>query len=67
MKILLIAMPDTAEVMHCIGVLPNLGLASLAGQLVGHEVRILDLVAHRPKVRKPLLDQLRSSNPSWSA
>ncbi len=63
MKILLIAMPDTAEVMHCIGVLPNLGLASLAGQLVGHEVRILDLVAHRPKVRQPLLDQLKSFQP----
>ncbi len=63
MRILLIAMPDTAEVMSCTGVLPNLGLASLAGQLVGHQVRILDLVAHRPKVRQPLLDQLRSFQP----
>ena len=63
MRILLVAMPDTAEVLDTSGVLPNLGLVSLAGQLGGHEVRVLDLVAHRPKIRKPLLDQLESFKP----
>ena len=63
MRILLVAMPDTAEVLSCSTFMPNLGLVSLAGQLVGHEVRVLDLVTHRPKVRKPLLDQLKSFKP----
>ena len=63
MKILLMAMPDTTEVLSCSTFMPNLGLTSLAGQLAGHEVRVLDLVAYRPKVRQPLLDQLRSFKP----
>ena len=63
MRILLVAMPDTTEVLSCSTFMPNLGLASLAGQLPGHEVRVLDLVAYRPKIRKPLLDQLRSFRP----
>ncbi len=63
MRILLVAMPDTAEVLDTSGVLPNLGLVSLAGQLPGHEVRVLDLVVPRPNIRKPLLDQLRSFKP----
>ena len=63
MRILLVAMPDTAEVLSCSTFMPNLGLTSLAGQLAGHEVRVLDLVAVRPKVRRPLLDQLRTFKP----
>ena len=63
MRILLVAMPDTSEVLSCSTFMPNLGLVSLAGQLVGHQVRVLDLVAHRPKIRQPLLDQLRSFQP----
>ncbi len=65
MKILLVAMPDTAEVMHCSSYMPNLGLISLAGQLEGHEVRVIDLVARRPRVRKPLLRQIQSFQPDW--
>lgn len=63
MRILLVAMPDIAEVLDCSGALPNLGLVSLAGQLVGHEVRVLDLVAHRPHVRRALEEQLRAFRP----
>ena len=44
MRILLIAMPDTADVIDYFGKLPNLGLVNLAGNLPGHDVKVLDLV-----------------------
>jgi radical SAM superfamily enzyme YgiQ (UPF0313 family) len=48
MRILLLAMPDTASSLDRVMKFPNLGLCSIAAQVPAHEVRILDLVL-RPK------------------
>ncbi len=45
-RVLLMAMPDVASCFDRVMRFPNLGLASLAGQVEEGEVRILDLVAH---------------------
>ena len=63
MKILLLAMPDTADVIDFMARLPNLALVSLAGNLPGHEVKVMDLVLFKPNVRKPLEDILESFHP----
>ena len=64
MKILLVAMPDSASCFDHIMELPNLGLCCLAGNLDGgHEVRILDLVKHRKHVAEALERQLREYSP----
>src|SRR5213594_901213 len=64
MKILLVAMPDSASCFDHIMELPNLGLCCLAGNLDGgHEVRILDLVKHRKHVAEALEWQLREYSP----
>jgi len=44
-------MPDTADVIDHFGKLPNLGLVNLAGNLPGHEVKVLDLVLYKPRIR----------------
>ena len=48
MRILLLSMPDTAQFTDFITRLPNLAIISLAGNLPGHEVRVLDLVLFKP-------------------
>ena len=64
MKILLVAMPDSASCFDHIMELPNLGLCCLAGNLDGgHEVRILDLVKHRRHAARVLERQLREFSP----
>jgi len=64
MKILLVAMPDSASCFDHIMELPNLGLCCLAGNLDGgHEVRILDLVKHRRHAARALERQLREFSP----
>jgi len=62
MRVLLLSMPDTADVIDYVGRLSNLALVSLAGNLPGHDVKVLDLVLVKPRIRKPLeraLDSLR--------
>jgi len=54
MRVLLLAMPDTADIIDYFGKLPNLGLVNLAGNLPGHDVRVLDLVLHKPRIRRVL-------------
>jgi radical SAM superfamily enzyme YgiQ (UPF0313 family) len=54
MRILLLSMPDTADVIDFFGKLPNLGLVNLAGNLQGHEVKVLDLVLYKPRIRRVL-------------
>jgi radical SAM superfamily enzyme YgiQ (UPF0313 family) len=56
-------MPDTADVIDYFAKLPNLGLVNLAGNLPGHEVRVLDLVLYKPRVRRVLEDVLASFRP----
>jgi anaerobic magnesium-protoporphyrin IX monomethyl ester cyclase len=63
MRILLIAMPDTADYIDHIIRIPNLALASLAGNLPGHDVRVLDLVACKPRLRKIITETLNSFRP----
>lgn len=63
MRVLLLAMPDTADVIDFFGKLPNLGLVNLAGNLSGHEVKVLDLVLYKPRLRPILEDVLASFRP----
>ena len=64
MKILLVAMPDSASCFDHMMELPNLGLCCLAGNLERrHEVRILDLVKHRRRAAQALERQLREFSP----
>src|SRR5919197_1432962 len=59
MRILLLAMPDSASSLDCVMKFPNLGLCSLAAQVPAHEVRILDLVLRPRGVRRRVLEGLR--------
>jgi radical SAM superfamily enzyme YgiQ (UPF0313 family) len=64
MKILLVAMPDSASCFDHIMELPNLGLCCLAGNLEErHRVRILDLVKHRRSAARALERQMREFDP----
>ena len=64
MKILLVAMPDSASCFDHIMELPNLALCCLAGNLDGrHEVRILDLVKHRRRAAQAVERQIREFAP----
>jgi radical SAM superfamily enzyme YgiQ (UPF0313 family) len=54
MRILLLAMPDTVDFIEQTTRIPNLALVSLAGNLPGHEVKVLDLVVQAPQIRKAL-------------
>jgi radical SAM superfamily enzyme YgiQ (UPF0313 family) len=50
MKVLLIAMPDTTSCFDHIMEVPNLGICSIAGNLEGCEVKVLDLILHKKKI-----------------
>ncbi|MBI5186011.1 MAG: B12-binding domain-containing radical SAM protein [Nitrospinae bacterium] len=63
MKILLIAMPDAANNFFRMVKIPNLGLCSIAANLKGHEVKILDLVLAHKGVGACLSDCLREFTP----
>ena len=63
MKILLLAMPDTADVFDYYTLMPNLAIVSLAGSLQEHEVKVLDLVVCKPKIRQALEKVLRDFKP----
>lgn len=63
MRILLLAMPDSIDVADRVARLPNLGIVSLAGNLPGHEVKVLDLVLRRPQVRAAVQEALATFRP----
>ena len=63
MRILLIAMPETADCIDFVTRLPNLALINIAGSLHGHEVKVLDFVAVKPAIRKPLEEIVASFKP----
>jgi anaerobic magnesium-protoporphyrin IX monomethyl ester cyclase len=63
MRILLLAMPDTAASLDRVMKFPNLGLCSLAAQVPGHEVRILDLVLRPKGVLRHVLAEVRTFDP----
>lgn len=54
MRILLLSMPDTADVIDYFFRAPNLALVSLAGNLPNHETKVLDLVLCKPRIRETL-------------
>jgi len=63
MRILLMAMPDTVDFFDNILCIPNLALVSLAGNLPGHDVKVMDLVRYRPHVRKSVEKVLKAFRP----
>src|SRR6266851_9125614 len=63
MRILLVAMPDTASSLDRVMKFPNLGLCSIAAQVPTHEVRILDLVLRPQGVRRCVLEEVATFAP----
>ncbi len=63
MRILLLAMPDTASSLDQVMKFPNLGLCSIAAQVPQHEVRILDLVLRPQGVRSRVLAEAEAFKP----
>ena len=64
MKILLLAMPDTVDMLDPVMKLPNLAITSLAAS-VGpeHDVRVLDLVLVKNRLKKSLEAHLEAFTP----
>jgi anaerobic magnesium-protoporphyrin IX monomethyl ester cyclase len=62
-RILLLAMPDTASSLDGVMKFPNLGLCSLAAQVPEHEVRLLDLVLRPRGVGTRVIDEVRRFRP----
>src|SRR5262247_348685 len=58
MRILLLAMPDSASSLDGVMKFPNLGLCSLAAQVPSHDVRILDLVLKPRRVLHRVLAEV---------
>jgi anaerobic magnesium-protoporphyrin IX monomethyl ester cyclase len=63
MRILLMAMPDTVSALDAVIRVPNLGLCSIAGNLAGHTVRVVDLVFHNQHIRRYIEDILKDFKP----
>lgn len=63
MRVLLLSMPDTAQFVDFFTRLPNLAIISLAGNLPGHEVRVLDLILFKPHFEAALRQALTSLRP----
>src|SRR5437867_171379 len=63
MRILLLAMPDTASSLDRVMKFPNLGLCTIAAEVPEHEVRILDLVLHPRGVRRRVLEEVAAFQP----
>lgn len=52
MRVFLLAMPGTVDFLEYATRFPNLAIISLAGNLMGHDVKVLDLVCYKPHIRK---------------
>ena len=63
MKVLLISMPDSVSAVDNLIEFPNTGLCSVAGNLTDCDVKIMDLVACRRKIKKTLVKQLDKFKP----
>ena len=63
MKVLLISMPDSVSAADNLVEFPNTGLCSVAGNLADHDVRVMDLVACRRRIKKTLVEQLNAFRP----
>ena len=63
MRVLLIAMPDTISALDAVMHMPNLGLCSIAGNLKGGEVKIVDLAFHNKNIASFIRHILREFRP----
>ena len=63
MRLLLIAMPDTVSALDSVMRVPNLGLCSIAGNLEGHTVKVVDLVFHNRNIRSFIESILKDFQP----
>jgi radical SAM superfamily enzyme YgiQ (UPF0313 family) len=63
MRVLLLAMPDTASSLDRVMRFPNLGLCSIGAGTPGHEVRVVDLVLSPRGVRRRVLDEVARFDP----
>lgn len=63
MKVLLMAMPDTASNFDRVMKVPHLGLASIAAAIPGHDVRILDLVLQPKRILETVQREMETFRP----
>jgi anaerobic magnesium-protoporphyrin IX monomethyl ester cyclase len=56
LRVLLISMPDTVSALDPVLRVPNLGLCSLAGNLEGNDVKVLDLVFYPQHLTRQIRD-----------
>ncbi|MBI4978612.1 MAG: B12-binding domain-containing radical SAM protein [Spirochaetes bacterium] len=63
MRILLLAMPDTVSALDAVTTMPNLGLASIAGSVAGHDVSIADLAFFRRNLTAKITSIIRRVRP----
>ncbi len=64
MRVLLVAMPDTVSALDPVMRVPNLGLCSIAGNLEGCEVRVIDLVFHNRHIARLLHRLMKEFKPA---
>ncbi|MBI2844574.1 MAG: B12-binding domain-containing radical SAM protein [Armatimonadetes bacterium] len=63
MRVLLLGMPDVASCFDRVMRMPNLGIVSIAANLTGADVRVLDLVLHPKAVRRVVSEHLERLKP----
>jgi len=63
MRVLLVAMPDTVCALDPVMRVPNLGLCSIAGNLEGCDVRVIDLVFHNRHIGRLLQRLMKEFKP----
>lgn len=63
MRVLLIAMPDTVSALDPVMRVPNLGLCSIAGNLEGCDVKVIDLVFHNHHLTRLLTRLMEEFKP----
>jgi anaerobic magnesium-protoporphyrin IX monomethyl ester cyclase len=63
MKVLLVAMPDTVSALDPVMRVPNLGLCSIAGNLEGCEVKVVDLAFHNRHITRLLQELMEEYKP----
>jgi anaerobic magnesium-protoporphyrin IX monomethyl ester cyclase len=56
-------MPDTISALDAVMQIPNLGICSIAGNLEGHTVRVVDLVFHNRNICRYVKDILKDFQP----
>jgi anaerobic magnesium-protoporphyrin IX monomethyl ester cyclase len=63
MRVLLVAMPDTVSALDGVIRMPNLGLCSIAGNLEGCDVRVIDLAFHNHGITRLLQHLMEEFKP----